>query len=1143
MNVLRLNLLLWRCWLATCVILRAVCASNEESDIENGEFINEWAVRIPGGERHAELVAREHGYHIIRRAVSFGDVYLMEKSDFKSRSKREAVHHTNKLREDFRVDWAEQQVAKRRDKRDLHKRDRLKQMLTKVDIEAASKFNDHQWPNQWYLQRSHVCDDSVIHLNTAGAWAMGYTGKGVTVCILDDGLEWNHTDIIRNYDPLASWDVNDNDSDPSPRYDLFGTNRHGSRCAGEVAMMANNEKCGVGVAYDVKIGGVRLLDGTVTDSREAEALGYNCEHTDIYSASWGPTDDGETLDGPGRLAQSVIESCISRGRKGKGVIYVWAGGNGGVKGDNCGCDGYINSIYTITINSISESGTMPYYGEKCSAIMACTNSGGSYNDHQISTIDLHDKCTDSHSGTSAAAPLAAGVIALVLQANSNLTWRDVQHILVCSAETYQIWDNPGWGLNGANIYYNDRFGFGVMNAHSMTHAAVGWKNVGPQNNCTANSEAIKLIRLISGHEIHIDFDASNCVGNGSDKVNYLEHVQLKISANYSRRGALKMDLISPLETRSTLLYPRVADKSVRGLKEWNFMSLRFWGENPSGKWTLIVLDETGEFNKGVIIKSELLLRGTSDMPPYRQNGVTCGLSKQSEEANLPCQPKEFEDALEYQVNEKYKEGQMTLKKSLKDANCALHLYLNNYFQESENLLKLWSDRSLYHALSLAVHHFVQALMTSDPRDVNLAMSDVNSALGICSSRRKKKTLLVDNSVTKLIKRTNYDSYSEEEAHAELCYCELLMLKAALVFIHDDSIISYIKAGLHIHAAFLAFKECQDLLEHRQWTDEDSKLHFETGVLFISGASNLVIFCFSAISGPADIKVCRYFMQFGGGNADIEYCKSLIEPELKTHPKGAIYLFFFGRFEVLNGNFDEAIDWLLQSTSSQDRWRQLKNLCHWDLTFCHIFKGAHREAFNFFSILSDESHWAKAATQYMCAVILMACQDFNSQDQDNVNKIMTRVPSLRCKLSGKSIPIEKFFCCRAQRYIEQGRLFLPTEEMVYTFNYFPMISKNLEVLQKMFDNIDTSVTDLKVNVDDKGSFYLEDYCLGTFLKGVCLRHMNKPLLAEQCFTEVIKQENCLKQDVHLSVWSLIEMGYMHNNMTNYKEAINCFELAK
>ncbi|CAG2056314.1 unnamed protein product [Timema podura] len=160
-------------------------------------------------------------------------------------------------------------------------------------------------------------------------------------------------------DPEISYDVNDDDDDPTPRYDEAQTNAHGTRCAGEIAMAANNRKCGVGVAYNARIGGVRLLDGFVNDRVEGTALGYAYDKVDIYSASWGPNDDGKTVEGPGTLALEAIERGVKEGRGGKGAIFVWASGNGGSRGDNCDCDGYIGSIYTLSVGSASQQGLVP----------------------------------------------------------------------------------------------------------------------------------------------------------------------------------------------------------------------------------------------------------------------------------------------------------------------------------------------------------------------------------------------------------------------------------------------------------------------------------------------------------------------------------------------------------------------------------------------------------------------------------------------------------------------------------------------------------------------------------------------------------------------------------------------------------------
>lgn len=130
-------------------------------------------------------------------------------------------------------------------------------------------------------------------------------------------------------DPLASFDINGDDADPMPRYDSNDSNRHGTRCAGEVAAVPDNNICSIGIAYNSKVGGVRMLDGDVTDAVEARSLGLNNQHIHIYSASWGPDDNGKTVDGPGEMATRAFIEGVTNGRQGLGSIFVFASGNGG----------------------------------------------------------------------------------------------------------------------------------------------------------------------------------------------------------------------------------------------------------------------------------------------------------------------------------------------------------------------------------------------------------------------------------------------------------------------------------------------------------------------------------------------------------------------------------------------------------------------------------------------------------------------------------------------------------------------------------------------------------------------------------------------------------------------------------------------
>ena len=127
--------------------------------------------------------------------------------------------------------------------------------VTSEKVEKYINWNDSHWSSSWHLNRY----DGQISMNVEEAWKMGYTGKNVVVAVVDTGIEYDHPDLARNYDPKASTDVIDKDSDPYPRIyeDDEGNirNNHGTACAGIIAAEAGNGICGVGVAYDVKLGG------------------------------------------------------------------------------------------------------------------------------------------------------------------------------------------------------------------------------------------------------------------------------------------------------------------------------------------------------------------------------------------------------------------------------------------------------------------------------------------------------------------------------------------------------------------------------------------------------------------------------------------------------------------------------------------------------------------------------------------------------------------------------------------------------------------------------------------------------------------------------------------------------------------------
>jgi kexin len=116
-----------------------------------------------------------------------------------------------------------------------------------------------------------------------------------------------------------------------------------------------------------------MLAGPVTSLQESKALTYRLDINNIYSCSWGPSDDGKTLEGPDRtILKSMLEGILY-GRDGRGALYIFAAGNGGSI-DNCNMDGFANSPLTITIGAVTHNDRWPQYMEWCAAMLAVTYS-------------------------------------------------------------------------------------------------------------------------------------------------------------------------------------------------------------------------------------------------------------------------------------------------------------------------------------------------------------------------------------------------------------------------------------------------------------------------------------------------------------------------------------------------------------------------------------------------------------------------------------------------------------------------------------------------------------------------------------------------------------------------------------------------
>ncbi|KAL4811626.1 peptidase S8/S53 domain-containing protein [Aspergillus spinulosporus] len=469
-----------------------------------------------------------------------------------------------------------------------------------VEVAARLDIHDPFFQEQWHLINTVQPGND---LNVTGVWLEGVFGEGVTVAIVDDGLDLDSQDLQPNYYAAGSYDFNDHNPEPRPR---LPDDHHGTLCAAEIAA-AKNQVCGLGLAFRSRVSGIRLLSGPSDDVDQAAAVNYDYQNNHIYSCSWGPKDDGQTMQAPGLLVQRALVNGVQNGRGGKGSVFVFAAGNGASSDDNCNFDGYANSIYSITVGAIDRLGAHPRYAESCAAQLVVTYSSG--HGQGIYSTDNGDQCFSLHSGTSAASPLAAGAIALALSVRPELTWRDVQYLLIETAIPVHISDGSWQPTAGGRVFSHD-WGYGKLDVSALVQRARSWTLVPPQAWMHSPWQQVRRDIPEGTRGLPSDYAVSLAMLQSANLA-HIEHVTVTINVNHTRRGDLSVTLISPDDVISVLSTPRIPDDHRSGYQDWTFMSVAHWGESGIGTWRVVVRDTNVNGHTGTFINWRLTLWGAA----------------------------------------------------------------------------------------------------------------------------------------------------------------------------------------------------------------------------------------------------------------------------------------------------------------------------------------------------------------------------------------------------------------------------------------------------------------------------------------------------------------------------------------------------
>ncbi|MDY6934650.1 MAG: S8 family serine peptidase [Spirochaetota bacterium] len=465
-----------------------------------------------------------------------------------------------------------------------------------------SSQDDPLYADQWHLEnRGQGGGTPGEDVNVTSVWDSGNKGEGIVIAVVDDGLDVDHEDLYYAIYPNLNYN-----------YLTNGTNvtlgSHGTSVAGVLAARDMNDSGGRGVAPCACLACYNLLQA-INSANEFDAMIRNNNNIHISNNSWGPPDyTGQLIPADSSWLAGIAEG-LGTGRDGKGIIYLWAAGNGGKPTsspsneiDNSNYDGYANSYGVMAIGALADNGERAYYSEKGANLWVCTYSSGGASG--ITTTDITGEegydpgdYTDTFGGTSSATPLAAGVVALMLNTNPNLSWRDVRLILAKTAKKVDASDTD-WTTNGGGYNINHKYGFGGIDAEAAVNMTKSWTNIPDQSTYSTPSKSVN-ITIPDNNSTGISDTIS--ISSGIDFIK-IEYVSIEVTIDHSYSGDLEIILTSPSGTDSVLsekhICYEISDQSATQTRcsyfndaaSFTFGSARHLDESPIGVWTLNIKD-------------------------------------------------------------------------------------------------------------------------------------------------------------------------------------------------------------------------------------------------------------------------------------------------------------------------------------------------------------------------------------------------------------------------------------------------------------------------------------------------------------------------------------------------------------------------
>ncbi|WP_207538944.1 S8 family serine peptidase [Sabulicella rubraurantiaca] len=520
--------------------------------------------------------------------------------------------------------------------------------------------NDPIFPLAWHLRNTGQAGGTPgVDLRLLDAWGH-WSGRNVLVAVMDEGVEATHPDLLAQmWTRPAGASV---PADPNLATGLpvatgigSGYDNHATPVAGIIAASGNNGVGAIGIAPDAKIVSYRVLGADAADPDNAFAQGL-LDGAAIFNASYGGSfglkPEAETL--------AALEQVAREGRGGLGAIVVKSNGNerlepGAPSPHDGGAETMNASRFTIAVAAVDNRGVISSYSSPGGNLfisgfggpgddllltgdsVAAPDRAGTTNGYNGDAARFGGDYT-GFNGTSAAAPTVSGVVALMLEANPELGYRDVMEILAYTARLtdtlagtpgHDSWFRSEWlensagNKNGGGLTFSHDYGFGLADAGAAIRLAETWTAQRTEHNLVtslASPSAGLGSGFASGAPLLVTF---NILQPEKALPGFrLNAVELTLDLDAARPSDLTVELISPdgtgirllTTTGNTFMPNDYGDPDYVNPYPWPGPSLLgtpgFWGESAVGTWTLVISTKDGGVG-GSLKSAGLLLTGDS----------------------------------------------------------------------------------------------------------------------------------------------------------------------------------------------------------------------------------------------------------------------------------------------------------------------------------------------------------------------------------------------------------------------------------------------------------------------------------------------------------------------------------------------------